>query len=57
VVLELRAVLEDLEGQILDRTAAVDRTARSQRWQMIALGVVLLLLALLGLWLFLRSWV
>lgn len=55
VVLELRAVLEDLEEQILDRTAAVDRKARSLRWQMIALMVVLLLFGLLGLWLAIKA--
>ncbi len=51
VVRDLRAVLEDLEGQILDHTAAVDQTARSWRWKSVVLGVVLFLLALLGLWL------
>ncbi len=48
---ELRAVLGDLEDQVLDRTKRLDQDqARWRRWR-IALAVVLALLLVLGAWL------
>ena len=52
---ELRAVVGDLEDQVLDRTKRLDQDqARWRRWR-IALAVVLALLLVLGAWLAWRS--
>jgi hypothetical protein len=51
LVRELRAALQDLEDQLLERSAAADRYRRGlRRWQ-IALALLLLVLLLLGAWL------
>lgn len=51
VVRELRATLQDLEDQLLERTADVDRWKQGlRRWQL-ALVALLVLLLLLGAWL------
>jgi hypothetical protein len=47
---ELRATLEDLEAQVMDRTAAVEALkVRWRRWAYL-LVALLIILALLGLW-------
>jgi len=51
VLQELRAVLEDLEAQLLGCTAAVDELKVRWRRGFWVLAVLLTLLALLGLWL------
>ncbi len=52
---ELRAVLADLEAQILDRTKVVERDlARWRRWWM-ALAALLVALAALGAWMAWRA--
>jgi hypothetical protein len=52
---ELRAVLEDVEAQLLDRTRAVDRERRRWRVLQLVLFVLLAAFAALGAWLALRS--
>lgn len=48
---ELRAVLADLEAQVLDRTLVVDRDrGRARAWRLVLVAVLLALLAL-GAWL------
>jgi hypothetical protein len=55
VVRELRATLEDLQDQLLERTAAVDRWKRGWRLWHVALCAVLVIFLLLGLWLAVRA--
>jgi hypothetical protein len=52
---ELRAVLADLDAQILDRVTSVDAWRRRWRWGWWFLLVVLAASVLLGLWRFLAS--
>ena len=52
---ELRAVLGDLEAQVLDRTAALDEElVRWKRWRMALIALLSMLLAL-GAWMALRA--
>jgi len=51
VVRELRATLQDLEDQLLERTAAVDRWKRGlRRWHLVLVAILVVSL-LLGAWL------
>jgi hypothetical protein len=51
IVRELRATLQDLEDQLLERTADVDRWKQGLRRWHVALVVLLVVLMLLGAWL------
>lgn len=51
IVRELRATLQDLEDQLLERTAAVDRWKRGlRRWHLVLVAILVVSL-LLGAWL------